>query len=111
MPTRTKSASRSGGKLSHTTTDHDEIRRWVEARGGQPARVKGTGAKGDPGMLRIDFPGFSGEGRLEPISWEEFFRAFEDNELAFVYQDKKKSRETSTFSKLVRREPETVEVG
>jgi hypothetical protein len=102
MPTRTR-------KLSHTTIDHDEIRRWVESRGGHPARVKGTGEEGDTGMLRIDFPGFSGEGRLEPISWEEFFRAFDENELAFVYQDKKKSGETSTFSKLVRREPELVE--
>jgi len=27
------------------TTDHDEIRRWVEARGGKPATVKGTGGR------------------------------------------------------------------
>ena len=28
---------------SRMLTDHDEIRKWVEARGGRPARVKGTG--------------------------------------------------------------------
>jgi len=33
---------------SKITTDHDEIRRWVEKRGGHPAKVKGTGRGGDP---------------------------------------------------------------
>jgi hypothetical protein len=35
--------SQSGKSESRTLTDHDEIRKWVEARGGRPARVKGTG--------------------------------------------------------------------
>ena len=86
-----------------TTTDHDTIRRWVEERGGRPARVKGTGSNGDPGVLRIDFPGFSGEESLEPISWEEFFSAFEENNLAFLYQDETKEGGESRFSKLVSR--------
>ena len=90
---------------SKTTTDHDEIRRWAEERGGQPARVIGTGKEGDPGLLRIEFPGGPGDdSNLEPISWEEFFDAFEENGLAFVYQEEKASGETSTFSKLVSRE-------
>ena len=29
---------------SKTTTDHDEIRRWAEERGGRPAHVKDTGS-------------------------------------------------------------------
>jgi hypothetical protein len=103
MPTRKKRQT-----SSHVTTDHDEIRQWVEERGGRPARVAGTGGGEDPGLLRIDYPGFSGEGTLEPISWDEFFDAFEDNQLAFVYQEQKKTGEPSTFSKLVRREAETV---
>lgn len=85
---------------SRVTTDHDEIRRWVEARGGRPARVRGTGRRAnDPGLLRIDYPGFSGERSLEPISWDRFFKAFDDNKLAFVYQDGR-----SRFSKLVARD-------
>ena len=32
---------------SRTTTDHDEIHRWTEARGGRPAVVKNTRGKGD----------------------------------------------------------------
>ncbi len=88
---------------SHTTTDHDTIRRWVEERGGCPARVKGTGSDGDPGLLRIDYSGFSGEESLEPISWDDFFTSFDANELAFVYQDETKEGEESRLSKVVQR--------
>src|SRR4051794_34782775 len=82
------------------TTDHDEIRRWAEERGGVPATVKATEQDGEPGILRIDFPGFSGEGTLEQISWEDFFRKFDENNLAFVYDADPNSR----FNKLVSRE-------
>jgi hypothetical protein len=86
-----------------TTTDHEEIRRWVDQRGGRPACVRGTGGKGDPGLLRIDFPGFSGEETLLEISWDEWLQAFDRNGLAFVYQDDPESR----FNKLVSRETTT----
>jgi hypothetical protein len=86
------------------TTDHDEIRRWVEARGGTPATVKSTHQDGDPGLLRIDFPGYSGEDTLEPISWDEFFRKFDEKKLAFLYQDERKSGGESRFHKFVNRE-------
>jgi hypothetical protein len=88
---------------SHTTTEHEEIRHWVEERGGRPAAVKDTGDDGDPGILRIDFPGVGDDESLEPISWETWFEAFEDNGLAFVYQDETKEGKESRFSKLVRR--------
>ena len=88
---------------SSTTTDHDEIRRWVEARGGRPARVRKTGSGGDPGILRIDFPGRGDDERLEPMDWNEWFEAFDDNNLAFVYQEETADGEMSRFSKLVSR--------
>src|SRR3954471_7372174 len=88
---------------TRTTTDHDEIRRWVEAHGGRPARVKGTGDGDDPGVLRIDFPGGAGEDELEPISWDDWFRKFDEENLAFLYQEQKSGGEDSTFFKLVRR--------
>ena len=88
---------------SNTTTNHNEIRRWVEERGGYPARVKGTEKGKSSGVLRIDYPGFSGEDRLEEITWEEFFEGFEDNELAFLYQEKTSDGELSRFSKLIDR--------
>jgi hypothetical protein len=86
------------GQSSKTTTDHDEIRKWVEKNGGSPARVKATGrGKNDPGILRIDYPGFSGEDSLVKMDWDEWFEAFDANKLAFVYQP------TTRFSKLVSR--------
>ena len=89
-------AKKSAG--SKTTTDHEEIRQWVEERGGQPARVI------DTNLLRIDYPGFSGEESLEPIGWEEFFKVFDENNLAFLYQEQTKDGGESRFSKLVDRD-------
>ena len=88
---------------TRTTTDHDEIRRWVEEHGGKPATVRGTG-DGEPGILRVDFPGGAGEDQLEHISWDDWFRKFDEENLAFLYQDQKASGEDSTFFKLVRRD-------
>jgi hypothetical protein len=88
---------------SKTTTDHDEIRTWVEEHDGTPAAVRGTGDGDDLGVLRIDFPGGAGEDELEHVSWHDWFRKFEENELAFLYQEKKASGEDSTFFKLVKR--------
>ncbi|MDF2994717.1 MAG: hypothetical protein K0R27_354 [Xanthobacteraceae bacterium] len=81
----------------NTTTDHRFIRKWAEARGGRPARVKGTGKGDDPGILRFDF-GEKDES-LEEISWDEFFEKFDENDLALLYQDEKDSR----FNKLIHR--------
>ncbi len=79
-----------------TTTEHETIRDWVEKRGGFPARVAGTGKAGDKadGVLRIDFAEPT-EG-LERITWYDF----EQNKLAFLYQDEPNSR----FVKLVSRD-------
>ena len=81
------------------TTDHDAIRKWVEARKGRPARVKATGRGKDPGILRIDFPGFSGEDTLEQIEWDEFFEWFDKNKLALLLSSERGNR----FNKLVDR--------
>lgn len=88
---------------SKTTTDHETIRRWAQERDGHPATVRATEENGEPGVLRIDFPGGAGEDTLEHISWEDWFEKFEENELAFLYQEEKKSGEGSTFFKLVNR--------
>lgn len=88
---------------SHTTTDHDEIRRWVEAHDGKPASVKGTEGGDEAGVLRIDFPGGAGEDQLEHIDWEEWFAKFDESGLAFLYQSQKADGSDSTFFKLVRR--------
>jgi hypothetical protein len=87
---------------SHTTTDHDEIRDWVERHDGKPASVRGTEGREEAGVLRIDFPGGASD-RLEHISWDDWFAKFDESDLAFLYQEKKASGEDSTFFKLVQR--------
>ena len=89
---------------SKTTTDHDEIRKWAEARDGKPASVKGTESGGEAGVLRIDFPGYSGEDSLEHISWDEFFQKFDEKKLAFLYQEQTSKGSESRFFKLVSRD-------
>jgi hypothetical protein len=60
------------------TADHEEIREWVEGKGGRPAIVEGT-----TGMLRIDFG--EPEERLEATDWDTFFRIFDDSRVEFLY--------------------------
>jgi len=92
-------------RLARTLVDHDEIRSWAESRGGKPTAVKGTSrARGDVGMIRLDFPGYSGEGKLQPIDWDEWFAKFDASNLALVVQDKTSGGEISHFNKLVARE-------
>jgi len=85
------------------TTDHQEIRTWVEQRGGRPATVGDTKKGGDAGLLRIDFPGYSGDQELQEITWDEFFEKFEEKKLAFLYQDEMNDGKESRFSKFVNR--------
>lgn len=82
---------------SHTTRDHDEIRRWAVAHDATPSVVSRTG-----GMLRFEFAA-TPPGELADVSWNDFFRVFDERGLELVYDDKPGSR----FHKLVY--PETVE--
>jgi hypothetical protein len=88
---------------SHPLINHDEIRRWAEQRGAKPTCVKGTGNAGDVGVIRLDFPGHTGEQSLQEISWDEWFEKFDDGDLALLVQDRTSDGETSNFNKLVRR--------
>jgi hypothetical protein len=89
---------------SRVITDHDEIRKWAEERGAKPSAVKKTGGDDDVGIIRLDFPGYSGEGSLEEISWQQFFEKFEESKLALIVQDSTAEGEQSNFNKLVSRD-------
>ncbi len=91
-------------KNAFPTTDHEKIRAWVEARGGSPATVKGSGGPELVGILRIDFPGYTGKTTLEKISWEDFFKKFEERGLAFLCQDTTVDGALSRFWKLIKRD-------
>jgi hypothetical protein len=78
---------------SKITTDRTLIEKWAEERGGRPA-----------GLLRINFPGYSGNTALKEISWDEFFDTFEKKNLAFLYQERTAKGEESRFFKFVSRD-------
>jgi hypothetical protein len=88
---------------SKYTTDHETIRKWAEARGGKPVTVKGTEKGDEPGVLRIDFPGYAGGERFQSISWDEFFKKFDEKGLAMLYEDETSSGQESRFCKFVSR--------
>lgn len=73
--------------MAHVTTDHNAIRSWVEEHGGQPALVRRVPEVGNEGDLSLEFLVDGQEPQLVPISWADFFQRFEDNHLAFVYEE------------------------
>lgn len=86
---------------SQTTTDHAVIRKWVTERRGHPATVAATENGGHAGILRIDFD--PKDERLDEIDWDEFFRKFDQSDLAFLYQDRTRDGKISRFHKFVQR--------
>ena len=96
--------------LSKTTQDHDEIRKWAEARGGKPADVASTETKEGAGIIRIEFPGavHANDSALKEISWEEFFAKFDASGLALVYQEQTADGATRNFNKLIHPENASV---
>jgi hypothetical protein len=90
-------------KLSKTTQDHDEIRRWAEARNAIPCEVASTERDGEAGILRFCFPKAKNrnDDSLKEIDWEEFFSKFDENGLSLVYQEKTSGGDSSNFNKLI----------
>lgn len=90
------------------TVDHDEIREWVEARGGRPVIIYDSWL-GGAGLCRIDFgeEDFYDLG-LDPaaqeMSWDEFFDVFDGRNLAFLYQEEGPDGRQSRFFKFVARD-------
>ena len=80
-------------------TDHKKIREWAEHRGGRPSKVKDVAGGG--GILRFDFQ--DPDDKLEEISWDEFFKIFEEHKLALLEQEKTASGAESRFAKFVNR--------
>lgn len=86
--------------MAEVTTNHETIRKWAEKKGGKPAAVARTHQGADVGIVRIMFPHapHSEHQALTEISWEEFFKEFEQRKLALLYE------EDSLFSKIVGRD-------
>ncbi|MGB3183012.1 MAG: hypothetical protein WBB45_16590 [Cyclobacteriaceae bacterium] len=83
------------------TTSHDEIKKWAKEHDASPVKVKSTGGSSGEGLIRLALEGHSkGDDDLEEMTWDEFFKIFDDNNLAMLY-DKESN---NNFFKLVSRD-------
>ncbi|MFC0529127.1 hypothetical protein [Phytohabitans kaempferiae] len=85
---------------SLVTSDHEVIRQWGERRDAAPATISGTEHNGRAGVLTFDFPLGNRGGRLRRITWDEWFRAFDERNLNFLYQEERKDGRQSNFFRL-----------
>lgn len=83
---------------SLVTTNHEVIKEWAEARDATPATVEGTEHGDHLGVLRFDFGG--GSDNLEHVSWDDWFKTFDDRRLNFIYQEQKSDGSRSNFFQL-----------
>ncbi|MER9329460.1 hypothetical protein NKJ26_13175 [Mesorhizobium sp. M0152] len=95
-------------------TDHDAIRSWVAARAGFPAIVDVSPEAGTQPMLRLVFDQRAYQDQDEPerpinaggyelVEWDEWFRLFEEQQLALVVAADQPGRRED-FHELVRRD-------
>src|SRR3954471_24896075 len=82
----------------HWTIDHGEIRNWIESRGGIPAIsvIKD---------IKIPIINFAGVSPLATdVTWEEWFRIFDEDHYAFVCKGTRVDGMPSRFCQLIPRD-------
>ena len=97
----------------YTTTDPEVIKRWAEARNGRPALMREAGNNATTLVPSIYLPEYHYQASYDEISWDEFFKMLEEEDLIFLYQEKTARGDMSLFSRVVSpqvaREATTVE--
>jgi hypothetical protein len=82
---------------SLVTTNHDVIRRWAQERGAKPATIAGTEREGRAGVLTFNMPGYRESSRIREITWDEWFRTFDERKLNLIYQEQLRDGRPSNF--------------
>ncbi|MFG3422030.1 hypothetical protein [Micromonospora sp. NPDC048063] len=82
---------------SLVTANHDVIRRWAQERGAKPATIAGTEREGRAGVLTFNIPGYRESSRVREITWDEWFRTFDDRKLNLIYQEQLRDGRPSNF--------------
>lgn len=90
-----------------TTVNHEEIREWIERNGGEPMIIHGD-AESTGRVLAVSF-GASRE--LTKITWEEFFTIFEQERLAFTYDDTASPDHAGAAYAFLNRETQDADMG
>lgn len=81
------------------TRSHEVIQHWAEERKAIPATVPGSEHDGRLGVLRFNFPGYGGQS-LQEISWDDWFKSFDERNLVFLFQEHQKAGNQSNFFRL-----------
>lgn len=96
-------------EFSVTTTNHEEIKQWAEENSGRPQIIDDKEAQADIKGIRITF---KDEKQLlrddihRDISWDQFFKIFEENKLALQYYSNYKGDDMGIAYRFVRRDEE-----
>jgi hypothetical protein len=96
-----------------TLTDHEAIRDWAAARMGFPAIVDASAEAGTQPVLRLVFDQqayldpdraerLQNAGGYELVEWDDWFKLFDEHELALVVAKEQPGRRES-FHQIVRR--------
>jgi hypothetical protein len=83
---------------SLVTTHHEVIKQWAEERDATPATVSGTEHGDHLGVLRFDFG--NDNDALKHVSWDEWFKTFDERRLNFIYQEQRSDGRDSNFFRL-----------
>ena len=76
-----------GAAAESSTTDHEVIRRWADDRHATPATVGRGDGDVAIGELRLDFDFGNELEDLREVTWDDWFAAFDERGLAFVYHE------------------------
>ncbi|MFC5368919.1 hypothetical protein [Salinirubrum litoreum] len=88
------------------TTDHEEIRDWVEARDGRPAVLR------DPDADDLTFVfGDPDRAIASPVEWERFFDRFERRDRLFAYREDDDPADAYALLDRARLDPSRLEEG
>lgn len=84
------------------TFDHKQIQDWVEERKGEPVKLQEEEVEEVVETLKVKFPGERAK-NIMPITWEEFFKEFDSEKLAFQFRDETPDGDQSKFYKVIYR--------
>lgn len=96
--------------MMRSTVNHTKIKQWAESLNGKPQIIDDPQAKQDTPGLRINFPDKSNDLYLSAskhgrdTTWEDFFKIFEQEQLAFLYEAKPSKEDLSDAFQFIKRD-------
>lgn len=82
------------------TKDHAEIKQWIDARGGTPARIAHSSTSDTLAPLTVRFDNEKRDVKqsYQPLEYDEFFEIFDKHNLTFSYTENGNDDKYHTFT-------------